>query len=721
MAFQESVDPLVTELEYLIDDLKKNIDFKEFQKTLELINEKFPFLNLLEFIEMYVDGMYSKSMIERFHLSGYHDFYNIVQILKLNKKGSAKSGRSLSRNANFSDPFLSERYYFLKDILSKFKDSILDKINYNVLRGIIILHLFSNSETFSSDVQIIQSTPKAIIDFEHLIRHPPGLFLDDVKINSFVNSILLELKSNNFLEFDNFGNFRLEKHQLEISDYILNIIKNRQDGITHQDLIVLIHQKLPLFIQIPLALIEITISDLISNNKIIKQKGYKEYAPHYDQYFTLDNYRKLTTDNFSKLHSKNRKFFGRIITPDEFIDELIALEKGNFEDQDDQVTRIAGMVLTNSNMMTLPPNDLSDFDFTVDLSRYEFTKEQQKLIKNLNLEIKSNIIYVKVMINEKITDYEMERLISKLIQKGFEQQGFVISFSDIPESVESLLKHDKSIQIITKDALREWCKITPTIPSRRGAVAIIRQGDNNGDIVKIKSINYESGLADVILFPSMKNTTQYIGSLEEISLHVNPTKFVDLSNIYFQFLIKLFLISDTISFKKIITNDHFMSAIMDFKDDFSIGYIFKNNLKTKIFLDSGLDWKSLKYIRPTFFHCTCFQWNENDKSKGLCDHLIFTLNELIKQILSSNTKLSQNYIDTYLQKIEERMDLFLKRLRFSNTDGTIATCPNCGIVASSLLDVEHIFGYRQMNKDDKFSLRRQSQCKKCRSIKIIDN
>ncbi len=56
MAFQESVDPLVTELEYLIDDLKKNIDFKEFQKTLELINEKFPFLNLLEFIEMYVDG-----------------------------------------------------------------------------------------------------------------------------------------------------------------------------------------------------------------------------------------------------------------------------------------------------------------------------------------------------------------------------------------------------------------------------------------------------------------------------------------------------------------------------------------------------------------------------------------------------------------------------------------------------------------------------------------
>ena len=51
----------------------------------------------------------------------------------------------------------------------------------------------------------------------------------------------------------------------------------------------------------------------------------------------------------------------------------------------------------------------------------------------------------------------------------------------IPESVKNLLKHDKSIQIVSKDALREWCKITPIIPSRRGAIAIIRQGDNNGN------------------------------------------------------------------------------------------------------------------------------------------------------------------------------------------------------------------------------------------------
>jgi len=41
-------------------------------------------------------------------------------------------------------------------------------------------------------------------------------------------------------------------------------------------------------------------------------------------------------------------------------------------------------------------------------------------------------------------------------------------------------------------------------------------------------------------------------------------------------------------------------------------------------------------------------------------------------------------------------------------------CPNCGQRAYNLRGVEDTFGYRQMNKDDKFSLRRQSRCKKCR-------
>ena len=718
MAFQESVDPLVEKLQYLIDDLRKNINYQEFEKILQSIDERFPFVNLLEFIEMYVDGEYSRNLIEKFHLSGYADYYKLLQILKLNKKRTALIKNSMSRNTNLSDTIFSERYYFLQDALSKFRDLINDRDSHNVLRAIIILYLFSNFENLTNKTQIIESLPKAIMDFEHLIQSPHQQLasLDNKKIESFVDSILLELKNNLFLEFNELDNFGLKKHYFQLFDYILNIIQNRKEGITYQELLITLKERLPILSQIPPTLIEITLHDLVTDNKIIKKEGYWKFKPFFDQYFTFDNYRKLSADS-TYTRRKNREFFGRKITPEQFIEEIMDLGKGNFDDNDDQVTRIAGMILSNSNMMTLPPNEFDDFDFTVDLSKYNFTNEQQQVIKNLNLEIKSQIIYVKVMILEEITDHEVEHLISKLARKGLQQQGFIISFLGIPESVKNLLKHDKTIQIISKDALRKWCEITPIIPSRRGAVAIIRQGDNDGSIVKIKSVNYESGLADIILFPTMRNTTQYIGSLEEISLHVNPIKFVDSSNIYFQFLIKLFLISDTTAFKKIITNNHSMSSIMDFKDDFSIGYIFKNNLKTKMFLDNRLlNWKSLKYFTDDLFSCHCFQWSENSKSKGLCDHLIFTLNESIKQILSSNSNLSQNYVDRYLQNIENKMDVFLKRLRFSNKDGTVATCPNCGQVAVELLDVENTFGYRQMNKDDKFSLRRQSQCKKCRSL-----
>ena len=421
----------------------------------------------------------------------------------------------------------------------------------------------------------------------------------------------------------------------------------------------------------------------------------------------------------SNPHQKNTKFYGRKITPDEFIRELIYLEKGNFEDQDDQVTRIAGMILASAPMMVHPPNDLKEFDFMIDLTNYKFTPEQQKIISNLNIKIKSNRIYIKVMINEEVTIEKLSDLTIKLQQRGLHEQGFVIYFEYVGGLLEKMLRNDETIQLISDNKLREWCKITPIIPSRRGSVAIVRQGDRKGDIVKIKSVNYESGMADVVFLSDLIEETLYVGILEEITLASSMERFIDHSDQYFEFLIKLYKISTDESFRStIVGNSMNFSRMKETPKpritlDSNIICNFYGYTKSKIDLDDHPDKCTLIYSADDLFSCTCFQWAHQSKTHGLCEHLIFILNESVKSLLLSDTAQTERQ----LEKIEQKMDLFLNRMRYSNPDGSYVVCPHCNKTACILDEVISMFGHRQMNKNDKFSLRPQSRCTKCRSIR----
>ena len=55
-------------------------------------------------------------------------------------------------------------------------------------------------------------------------------------------------------------------------------------------------------------------------------------------------------------------FRGREISPDKFIEELLELEKGDLGDEDDQVTRLAGLVLAESAKLQTPHEDIKEFD-----------------------------------------------------------------------------------------------------------------------------------------------------------------------------------------------------------------------------------------------------------------------------------------------------------------------------------------------------------------------
>ena len=720
MSFYKPVDPLVENLQQAIDDLRSDITYKKFDNMLQKIYEQFPFVDLSEFLELYVNGEYSKKIIEVFHLAGYTEYYNLLKILKLPNKRNSTQKTEKSKEINLQDKKMEKRYEFLQCILAKFNQSIKDRISHNTLRSIVLLYLYSSMPKFTNTETIIQDIPSTINSFEHLILapHKPLLKISHEKIATMVNSILHDLREGFFLENNSSGEFRLEKHQLKISDYILNTIRNRE-GITHQDLMTVIKNKLPILAQMPPSLFQITIHDLISELKIVKKEGYWKLKPSFDEYFTFDYYKNLISENY-EIRRKDTKFFGRRILPSEFVRELTELGKGDFEDQDDQVTRIAGMILTNASIMKHPPNEMQEFDFVIDMSNFKFTNEQQKIIQKCNIEIKSNTIYVKVMINDKLIIEELSKMVLKLRQRGQNEQGFIISLASVDKLATEMLQNDKTVQIISEKELKEWCKITPIIPSRRGAVAIVRSDKHKDSIVKIKSVNYESGMADIVFLSDMSERIQYVGALEEITLPVSTEQFIDCSDRYFEFLKKLYLISNEKTFRSVIVNKSLNISRM--KEAPAIKIIpatkitcdFYGYTSTEINVENHPNYTTLRYSAYDILSCTCFQWMQQNRTQGLCDHLIFVLNEAVKSLLSSMEKQSCINVEQQLSKIEQRMDLFLNRLRYSNTDGSNAICPHCGKTASTIKQVMDLFGYRQMEKDDKFSLRRQSRCKKCR-------
>ena len=719
MSFHERTDPLIEKLQQAIDGLKTDIYDNEFKAILEQIDARFPFVDLSEFLELYVGGEYAKALTENFHLSGYVEYMNLLSVLKLPKKRRSTQKTSQSREINLTNKRMANRYQFLQVVLTKFLPTIKNKIMHNVLRSIVIFYLYSNVDDFTDGGKILHAMPGAIVDFERMIFAPHTSIAIQSKdvIENQTNLILDELKEKDFLEYGDSGKFRLKKHQLEIQDYIFNTIHNRE-GITYQDLQSIIKVKIPILALMPETLFQISLHELSVNNKIIKKEGYWKFRPSYDEYFTLKHYQKIMAAN-SRKPRKNQEFFGRKITPEAFIEELKLLDRGDFEDQDDQVTRIAGMILTNSPMMSHPPNELDEFDFVVDLSNYKFTKEQEALIQNLGLEIRSNIIYVKVMTDENLSMDKLSNLSLKLKNRGHGEQGFVISFIAIDSITKRLLNNDKTIQLIAENELKEWCKITPVIPSRRGSVVIVRQGLHRDSIAKINSVNYESGMADMMLLHSMETDVQFIGSLDEITLDVPIEQFTDHSSRYFEFLKKLYQISKNDVFKSVIVEGSTTASHMETMPDVKTTPLQITSLLhgfSKVKIDHKRPNRhSIKYSTNDLFSCTCFSWENMSKTHGLCDHLVLVLNESVKKLLSTNTKLSSRNTRSILNSIEHKMDVYLQRLRYANMDGSDAICPNCGCAAYTLKKVEELFGYRQMSKKDKFSLRRQSQCKKCRA------
>lgn len=714
-SFQEAADPFVETLQKTIDELQARSDAREFQKVLDKIYEKFPLVDLMEFLEQHVKGEHTKEMIKRFNLAGYGDHKSILQILKIGSKRKSSQKGPRTKEINMTDPKLAKRYVSLKEKLDASKQHMHKTAVRNALRTVLTLQLYENEAAFTRSKDLTESIPDTIGQFGHVMpSHCEELLgVERPILAKTARSVLQEMADESLLETDASGKIRLEPHQVRLPHYILNIVRN-QTGITHEKLAVKIRENLPVMRHMPQAMLLVTLDDLVSNYKIIRKEGYWRSRPYFDEYFLFDDYMQMT----ERAASKKRRFCGRRIKPDDFVREILALEKGDFEDQDDQVTRIAGMILSRSNMMRHPPNELDDFDFAVDLSRYEFEEKEREIMREMGLVIRSSNVYVKVMISDRITPKTLRRLIALLRDRERGEQGFLVSFAPVNSRVKSLLEDDKTIQLITREGLTRWCSTTPVIPTRRGAVAVVRQGDHKGDIVKVESVNYESGLADIVLLPNRDAKTQYIGSLEEITLMPRTEKFAEYASKYFAFLGKLWSITKTKKFREIVADG--MPAAAESRApvvDMVRGIIsceFGKNARVLVDLSDSPDARSLRYSVDGLFSCTCLKWKHLNRTEGLCRHIVFCLNEAVKKILSSDDSISGQKTEIMLSQIEAKMDVFLDRLKYSTDGASAVRCPNCGVQAATLGDVKRLFGYRQMDPNKKFSLRRQSRCAKCR-------
>ena len=164
-----------------------------------------------------------------------------------------------------------------------------------------------------------------------------------------IDSLLDELVSQKIIYFKNTETKKL-KSSLNMNDIKNNIKKQliSNDGVlTQGSLETLVNIEFPILKLIPgMNIFDASLDELDRQNLIHKEQlGYQQ---NNFQIFLSADFKKIESDIKYLENTGNIPFKGREITPEKFISELLELEKGDFDDHDDQVTRIAGLVLAES-------------------------------------------------------------------------------------------------------------------------------------------------------------------------------------------------------------------------------------------------------------------------------------------------------------------------------------------------------------------------------------
>ncbi len=613
----------------------------KFISTVSKIYQKYHFVHLPDFLDDFMNGLATSEIIKKYRLRD-HNIFNALTRNILGFKGR-RSGKSHSNNmeTNLNDPDWQSQYELFMSYSKIFNTPMEDMLNNNILIAFFIRTIFDSEYISNLDIK------KKTFDSYHKFDKSIYPLSDTQKRESFekymetdldfkLATIINYLAKESHLTTMN-GDVSILKKYTNIKEQIHEMLHEAKDGISYNSLVTKIMNEFPLLKYTQnMGIWEPLIEELENGGLLIRKHAPWKHNLQYDQLFTPDNYETKIRRIKKQEYVGRIKFFGRNITPDLFISELKALDPGDLDDLDDQVTRVAGLILSDALLPQSPRKDMEEFDFMVDVTNHRFRPEQEKMMKKLNFRIMSKIFHCKVMIDNEIDMGTMTRL-KGMIPDG--EQGIVFTCRPVSAKIMRMMLDDRTIQIIDEGAIRDWCSITPTIPCRRQSVARAMYGDDTGKLVQIKSLNYESGLATVEMILDGMETTCPIGCLKEVLPHIsNPNDLEPAMEKYVDFLRAL----------KDVSGDSFEEGIItNIVNVYSTEYDLMKNVHPEHFDGSHpeipYDRKSKhnKYVQfenvyvtigakssGKYFECTCGHSFNEVYYRTLCKHLVAAINHL---------------------------------------------------------------------------------------------
>lgn len=530
-----------TELVSYDGDPRLLVEANKFIKLASKISTRYPLLFIPSFIEDFMTGVFSTKIMKKYSLQTFNNLSSLATLCGL-KGTRIKNSTYGAFEKNLQNIKFKEPYEFLTRNSDIFSKQLVNLLNHNILQSIITYTIIKSQYIRHDDVTdlILQSynelKPEILILSDTTRRESFEAYLHDNTAEKIMN-IIKELHDNQHITRMD-GSISILQKYTEVADYAYKIINDSKDGISYSSLQTKFLNRYPLFRLLPdVKMFDEILDKIEQNQSIVRKKAFWKYTPNNDQFFTAEIFStKIEHEKIRMINAGRTKFFGRHITPDQFVEELKTLDLGDLDDLDDQVTRIAGLVLSDAAMLQSPRENSPEFDFIVDLTNYNFRPEQEEIMKKLDFQATSNIFHCKIMVNDTITPDTITNLRNK-IPDG--EQGVLFTCTKVSSDILQHTKDDRTIQIIDEEGIRNWCSITPTIPCRLHSVAKIMYGEHRGSIVLIKSLNYESGLATVETMPDYTETTLQIGCMQEIDLHASPDDFESASDKFCNFLCNL--------------------------------------------------------------------------------------------------------------------------------------------------------------------------------------
>lgn len=648
---KEKFENLIAKQLFTVENIDELVQRRIFVEQVKQIIAKYPFVYIPYFIHDFIHGANSGELLKKYHILNHVELKNIIEnILKFIGQRHRLSQEPSAFGLNLKISTWREKYELIKNNCNFFQNELLKLLFDNVLRSYLILITSDYFESGIKKEEIILKSKSIESDYDifHFmddsLKKYFGIFLD-TNYENIVSEILTDLVDEGILKRKRsnpemlIGPFSIDS----IKQNILNELKFDSGSMNENTLRGKLTQHYPSLKLIPgLGLWETALKELESE-KLIHIETKTNFRNDGLIFLSAD-YQKIQ-QKLQHFDNTQLEFYGRKISSGNFITELIELDKGDFNDKDDQVTRIAGLVLAESVKLQSPHEGIPEFDFSINIVNYHFRPEQLEAMAKLNFKINSEIFHCKVMINEVLTLTEYYKLKNALPNY---QQGIVITFKTIPEEVKKQIMQNSAIQVIDEDGIKIWVSITSVIPSRRHSIAKLYfdpVSKLEKKIVKIDYINYENGLASITILPQMQESTALIRSLEEIPLYnPDPKEFEISSANYLEFL-------------KLLSN-------LTKESDFINGLFNQKILSTSMIRYSKLILNfehHEAYVNPKetskkdILNCNCLQWTEN--KLYLCSHLVSALDYYYRTFGHDLKNMLENVINENVSLILDRLGI----------------------------------------------------------------